>query len=38
VTVLMGGRFLFSLEFGPDGAQRAACVARGEPGPGQTAA
>lgn len=38
VSVLMGGRFLFSLEFGPDGALRAACVARGEPGPGQTAA
>lgn len=38
VTVLMGGRFLFSLESGPDGALCAACVARGEPGPGQTAA
>ena len=36
VSVLMGGRFLFSLELGPDGALVAACVARGEPGRGPT--
>ena len=36
VTVLVGGRFLFSLELTPDGAVCAACVARGEPGRGPT--
>ena len=36
VTVLTGGRFLFSLDLGPDGALCAACVARGEPGRGPT--
>lgn len=36
VTVLTGGRFLFSLELGPDGALCAACVARDEPGRGPT--
>lgn len=38
VTVIVGRRFLFSLEFGPDGALRAACVARGEPGQRSTTA
>ena len=36
VTVLTGGRFLFSLDLGPDGALCAACVARGGPGRGPT--
>lgn len=36
VTVLTGGRFLFSLELGPDGELCAACVARGGPGRGPT--
>ena len=36
VTVLVRGRFLFSVQLGPDGALGAACVERGEPGMGST--
>ena len=36
LTVLIDGRFLFSVETGPDGALCAACAARGERGRGVT--
>lgn len=38
LTVLARDRFLLSLEFGPGGALRGACVARTASGPGPTTA
>ena len=36
LTALINGRFLFSVELGPDGVLVAACAARGERGRGPT--